>query len=94
VKALRFLLVLTLCVAFIAAVAFSVSRRAPENLIGAGIIAIGALAVMFSSAIATAQNDRASRAPSFINLRALRPLTITLWGIGMAVVGLAWAFVY
>jgi hypothetical protein len=59
---------------------------------GMSLVLGGTLAIVFSRAIAQAQELIGSRL-GIQSESGLRPLTFVLWGVGVVIVGLAWLLV-
>lgn len=82
-----FALLLAVVGLFVGAGLLALNTNAPSRFVGAILIAAGFIAVAFSRAIATAQQALAKKPYIPQHWKGVRPLTYTLWGSGVAILG-------
>ncbi len=59
----------------------------PERTFGVALFILGMMAIVFARRLANAKQAIGERLPLWPGRNTLRPMTVTLWGAGVAVVG-------
>ena len=77
---------------FLVAAYLATSEEGTERTVGALLIACGLLSMIFCRAMSAAYHRLAESPLAPASLRNVRPLTVTLWGAGITIVGVAWFF--
>lgn len=77
---------------FLVAAYLATSEEGMERTAGALLIACGLLSMIFSRVMSAAQHRLAESRFAPAGLKNVRPLTFTLWGACIAIVGVLWSF--
>ncbi len=77
---------------FLVAAYLATSEEGMERATGALLIACGLLSMIFSRVMSAAQHRLAESRFAPASLKNVRPLTFTLWGACIAIVGVLWFF--
>jgi len=81
-------LFLAVVASFALAVVLFVITGAPARLVGGLLVVVGLVAIIAARAVAAGQNRVSAKLPPFLLSSKVRPLTVVLWGSGVALVGL------
>ena len=73
---------------FVLAVLLSIFFGVSDRLLGVMLIFVGTLALFYSRAVSDAKRSIGEKWPVFPRNATLRPLTVKLWGGGVAILGL------
>ncbi len=60
----------------------------PGRALGAALMLLGTVAIVFGRAVAAAKDSIGKRIPLWPGRNVLRPFTVQLWGFGLVVLGL------
>jgi len=85
-------LLLTVFGLFIAAVLLILHVGTPIRLVGLILVLAGLVAAVFAPTLATAQKGLAEKPYIPQHWEGVRPLTLRLWGVGVAVLGVLMLF--